>query len=104
MTDFPAALDAFANAYQKVLDAQNGSFKHYGKVKLMVGSKFIRVVRTNGNDEGGSVACFVCKATGEVLKAEGWKKPSLLPRGINIFRPESYEGKMDPYGGWLYAR
>jgi hypothetical protein len=104
MTDFNAALDTFTAALQKVLDAQNGTYKHYGKLKLMVGSKFIRVVRTNGNNEGGSVTCFVCKATGEVLKAEGWKKPSMLPRGVNITIPESYEGKMDAHGSWLYAR
>ena len=102
MTDFPAALDAFTNAYQKVLDAQNGSFKHYGKVKLMVGSKFIRVVRTNGNDEGGSVACFVCKATGGIFKAAGWAAPAKGERA-SIFNAESYKN-MDAHGGWLYCR
>jgi hypothetical protein len=100
--DFTAALNAFIAAYQKVLDAQNGSFKHYGKVKLEAGSKFIRVVRTNGNDEGGSVACFVCKATGGIYKAASFKAPAKGERA-SIFNPESY-AKMEPYGGWLYCR
>jgi hypothetical protein len=104
MTDFANALDTFTNAYQQVLNAQNGSFKHYGKVRLEAGSKFVRVIRTHGNNEGGSVACFVEKATGLILKAEGWKKPSKINRGFNIYDPATYMGKMDAYGSWLYIR
>ena len=102
MNDFNASLNAFVAAYQKVLDAQNGSFKHYGAVKLMVGSKFVRVIRTNGNNEGGSVACFVDKATGSILKAAGWAAPAKGERA-NIFNVESYKN-MDPWGSWLYIR
>lgn len=44
------------------------------------GKKYIRIV-VSGNGMGRSVHCFVDRATGNVLKAEGWKRPAKHARG-----------------------
>jgi len=106
MTDFPAALNSFLAALDAAgakVNATMTSFPegYYKPFTVEAGSKYLRIVSTAGGSR--SVHCFVEKATGKVLKAEGWKKPSKLDRGISIFNPESY-AKCDVYGGWLYLR
>jgi hypothetical protein len=110
MNDFSTALTNFltaanSTAFKKVNDDMADTFPkgYYDPLTTEAGSKFVRVVSSRlGN--GRSVWCFVEKATGDILKAEGWKKPSKIKRGYNIFKPETYEGKMDAYGSWLYRR
>lgn len=53
--------------------------------------KRIRVVRRD------SVHCFVCKETGNVLKAASYKAPAKHARG-NIFDSSNGLAKMGPYG------
>ena len=109
MTDFASALanfmqaaDATAFAPVNAKMAANFPEGYYNKLEAEAGSKFVRVVARGGGSR--SVWCFVEKATGDILKPEGWKKPSKLRRGFNIYKPETYVGKMDPYGSWLYLR
>jgi hypothetical protein len=109
MSDFDTALSTFmtaadATAFGKVNAQMAANFPngYYAPLTAEAGNKFVRVVSSGTGSR--SVWCFVEKATGDVLKAEGWKKPSKIKRGVNIFKPETYEGKMDAYGSWLYIR
>ena len=105
---FDAALAAFVAAVQEGFDKQNAKMAtnfpegYYKPIKLEAGSKNIRLVCTAGH--GRSVYCFVEKATGNVLKAAGWKAPAKGARA-SIYKPESYAAaKSDCYTGWLYLR
>lgn len=77
--------------------------KNYTNVKpsvlsLQEGPCYVKVV---SNDSSGSRSafCFICKATGNVLKAASWKAPAKGPRG-SIFGDNLGVG---PYGAH-YAR
>jgi len=57
-----------------------------------VGPKNIRIVRgekweCNPEPTNGSVHCFIDAATGNILKADGWKRPAKGVRG-NIFKDD----------------
>jgi hypothetical protein len=58
------------------------------------GQKNVRVVRA---DPHRSVHCFVEIATGDVLKAAGWKAPAKGVRG-NIYDDKGGLGRMGAYG------
>jgi len=73
---------------------------YFEPIALEAGSKNIRVIHHVGGS--CSVYCFVEKATGNILKAAGWKTPAKGARG-NIYKPESYAGA-DCYTSWLYLR
>lgn len=61
------------------------------------GKKYIRIVRSRPDGTSRSVYCFIEVATGNILKAAGWKAPALNgPRG-NIFGANILEG-CGPYG------
>ena len=65
------------------------------------GRKYLKIaVRGESNH---SVYCFIEIATGKIFKADSWKKPSLIDRGLSIYNPESYKNA-DAYGSWLYLR
>jgi len=76
---FDAALTVFVAATQAKLDA------HYAgepTPTLSVdpdGRKYVRVVSSGHGQR--SVFAFVERSTGNVLKAEGWKKPAKHARG-----------------------
>lgn len=99
LTAFVAKLDGIHQAYN---DTKRDLFPegYYDKIELEAGSKFIRVV--HGTKGSHSVYCFVEKATGNILKAAGWKAPAKGARG-NIYKPETYAGA-DLYTSWLYLR
>jgi hypothetical protein len=60
------------------------------------GQKYWRVVR------GNSAWCFVCRETGDILKADGWKKPAKGARG-SVLKPEGWpSGEACAITGWLY--
>ncbi len=65
------------------------------------GVKYVRIVGTRGADSNHrgsrSVFCFVEVSTGNVLKADGWKKPAKGARG-SIYAA-TYEG----YGTTVYG-
>jgi hypothetical protein len=105
---FDAALAAFVdklNAVHQAVNAEMGAKNpamadYYKPIVLEEGTKNIRVVHTGGSSR--SVYCFIEKATGNVLKAAGWKAPAKGVRA-SIYNPETY-AKADPYGSWLYLR
>ena len=66
------------------------------------GRKFVRIVRSD--DSGSrSVHSFVERATGNVLKAAGWKAPAKHSRG-NIWAPDTGRGAIDSTGFTVYLR
>lgn len=65
------------------------------------GKKYLRIVRNNyGDPKSRSAFCFIEIATGNVLKADGWKAPAKGVRG-SIYTPENYG--ITKYGA-LYNR
>lgn len=107
---FNVSLKNFLNALWSAFEVQNEQMKnwsastgkpYYEYPTVEAGSKFLRIVRTSAGSR--SVACFVEKSTGNILKADGWKKPSKISRGLSIYNPESY-AKCDAHGSWLYIR
>ena len=74
---------------------------YWQPVKVEIGPKNVRIVKIESHG-GKSVVCFVDKATGNILKAAGWKAPAKGARG-NIYTKD-YVGKITPHGAWLYLR
>lgn len=93
LRDFGASLQVFVDGVNKILTDHHGSAP-YPKDVVSIDPKGIRYVRivkrredANPHVLDGSVYCFIDKETGDVLKAEGWKKPAKHPRG-NIYNPD----------------
>lgn len=87
-----ARVDLFLAALTQYCNEKN-TCKHLYKVVLhaQVGPKNIRIVRQDQwpdqEPTGGSAHCFIDAATGNILKADGWKKPAPQIRG-NIFKDD----------------
>lgn len=64
------------------------------------GKRYIRIVVQRGMQR--SVYCFVERETGNVLKADGWKRPAKHARG-NIRDSKQGMGGVTQYGG-VYLR
>jgi len=88
----------FEAAFKKWMDhverlwQRSGPNMNYKLGMDRAGSKFIRVWQTSHglNQVGGkSAVAFIDKATGDVYKPDGWKKPARGIRG-NIFTPTNY--------------
>ena len=101
---FDQALGEFIAAIQKRDDARaqkdfpnlcvNGQMsKFYADQN---GRKYIRIVREQTKGEGRSVHCFVDVSNGDILKADGWKKPAKHARG-NIYSDNPMDA-MDDHG------
>lgn len=93
-SEFAAALSAFIEAAQSVMDEHRAKFYPKApRAELSVQwlQKRVRVVRE------GSVHCFVDFATGDILKSEGWSKPAKHARG-NIYAEDHGKSAMGPYG------
>lgn len=79
--------------------------KHYPNLKsplfsMDVGSKYVRIVRRDGNAMMGgqrSVHCFLDKETGDIFKAASWKAPAKHSRG-NIYADDLGMSGMTEYG------
>jgi len=70
------------------------------------GRRFVRIVMARGNGTGQSVHAFVEIATGDLYKAEGWKKPAKHVRG-NLLDDVAFQAILDRCdwaGGYLYLR
>ncbi len=93
---FLAKVDAASAIAQQSMSIPN----YFQKVTLEEGHKFIRVVKSHGGSR--HVYCFIEKATGNILKASGWRSPAKGSRG-SIYNPASYEN-CDVYGSFLYRR
>ena len=75
---FDAKLETFLDGVQKLCDAADID----ATLHVMPGPKYLRIVKEWGGQQ--SVYCFIERATGDVLKAESWRKPAKHARG-NIF-------------------
>lgn len=49
------------------------------KLTAMIGPKYIRIVKEEPGSR--SVYCFLDRQTGDILKADGWKRPAKHARG-----------------------
>jgi len=74
------------------------------------GRRFVRIVMGRGERDGSwtgrSVHAFVEIATGDLYKAEGWKKPAKHVRG-NLLDDVAFQAILDRCdwaGGYLYLR
>lgn len=68
--------------------------------------KYWRIVQAGQGGGGRSVHAFVDPTNGDVLKAAGWKAPAKGVR-YNLLDDDSFArmvSKVDPFGGYLYAR
>ena len=74
------------------------------------GSKFVRIVMSTytdpvtGGSRGRSVHAFVDLATGDLLKAAGWKTPAKGPRGNIVTDMDEIKRRFNWSGGYLYKR
>jgi len=64
------------------------------------GRKYLRVA-TLANGVESSAYCFIDKETGAIYKSASWSTPAKGERA-NVNKLESYIGKADEFGGWLY--
>jgi hypothetical protein len=96
--NFEQALADFLASIRQLLSAHYlKNFKHLTVPTISVdpgGQKYLRVVRDDGSSR--SVYCFVDKATGDILKADGWKRPAKHARG-SIY-DNAGKGPITPYG------
>jgi hypothetical protein len=109
---FQQALADFVALARRKTDAHFAA--HYAMLTPPVysveqGQKFVRVVSRDVGSRGGSVHCFVEKATGKIVKAAGWKAPAKRSNGelqsqYNVYDLEPVEAAFDPHGGYLYLR
>lgn|SRR5512141_1379008 len=97
---FNLRLDDFMVALNLMLaDTYKRAYKNLEPpmVSADPGNKYIRIVRTDANGKSRSVHCFIDKSNGDVLKADGWKRPAKHARG-NIFNADCGMGGVTPYG------
>ena len=94
--DFNGALAAF-------LDTLNAADLGAGKVIDRPGTASRKYIPIDYADRGYGVYCFVESPSGDILKAETYKKPAKGKRG-NIFEPETYlrNSAEFRFGRWLY--
>lgn len=93
--NFDTALTAFVAAAQALVN------KHFAEScptlnppRIEVGGggkKYIRIAKVETTGSGCSVYCFVERETGDVLKADSWKRPAKGTRG-NIFAANNTDG------------
>lgn len=92
--------EAFALFLERLKELVDGEYKaHYPNLtaptwEAEYGLKNVRVVRVSNQR---MVHCFVDMTNGDVLKAEGWKKPAPTPRG-NIFSDMNGMEGVNAYG------
>ena len=86
----PDELETFAQAVQAAVEAyytRQGYTHDRPTICVMPGRKFARIVKARAH--GRSVYGFVCRATGDLYKAAGWKGPARNFTRGNIRDPRS---------------
>jgi hypothetical protein len=102
MTTVPTVeqIDAFAANLQDWLQAKWRAAGNVGrpeKIRVEYGTKYARLVRyEEGVELSGSAYGFIDRLNGDLLKADGWKKPAKHARG-SIFNENPLTG-CGPYG------
>ncbi len=98
---FIAALDAMTEDYFKTELPGSHERGLTPKHRAEIGKKYIRIVQFHR--DSGSAFCFL-DADGNILKADGWKRPAKGIRG-NILNDPNYSiGKGLTRHGAAYAR
>ena len=91
-------IENFVAVAQKIIDDHmDANFPTLARPVLTIdkgGRKYARIVVDDGQR---SVYCFVEVATGNILKAAGWQKPSPIVRG-NINDADGGLSAITPYG------
>lgn len=98
-----ADLLAFKAAVQQMVNDHHTKNKYVGnppEIGFTNGQKFIRFFKAENG--GRNAFCFVDLSNGDILKADGWKRPAKGARG-NIFTPTWGVEHLTPYGA-AYAR
>lgn len=93
------AIEGFVFDCQKMIDAHYAEhLSNLTPPKLIVAEnpRYWRIIRTESGT-GRSVYCFVDPMTGDVLKADGWKRPAKGARG-NLFDDTKGMSRMTVYG------
>lgn len=98
--NFDAALTTFVKGCQEITDIYfRTNFPNLAAptFKTQPGRRYVRVVRVDGGNGGGSAHCFVDMTNGDVLKPAGYKTPARHARG-NIFDEHNGLSRMGPHG------
>lgn len=66
------------------------------KIEAMEGQRYVRIVASS-SPTSRSAWGFVDKTTGNILKADGWKRPAPQKRG-SIFEPKDWAKWVGPHG------
>ncbi len=77
-----------------------------GHFKIEYGTKNARIVIVDAGQQYGSVYCFIDLSNGDILKADGYKKPAKGARG-SIWNDECdvrSEGPANVHGSGLYKK
>jgi hypothetical protein len=98
-----AQIDGFVAAVQAKHDAHMQ--KNYPTIAVphreifsaRLGPKYVKIVRRGSNGTGGSVHCFLERATGYILKAASWRAPAKHARGT-VHTPTFGIEYMSDYG------
>lgn len=97
--NFNAALNEFVGKAQLLVSDNDRKFDKVTfntQLSTEYGRRYVRVVKSD--DFGSrSVYCFVDQTTGNVLKADGWKRPAKHARA-NIYAEDGGLGGVGPYG------
>ena len=99
MTEFDTTLKSFIAKVQEMMAsyyAKEFPKSQPPKLASMEGPKFVRIVKVGPAER--SVYCFVEKATGAILKADGWKRPAKGARG-SIYGADPLSG-VGPWGAF----
>lgn len=86
---FVAGVQALQNKWQE--GATVGMECFITTMEIQEGPVRLRIVKTediNGKSPRRSVHCFIDRATGDILKAAGWKAPAPNARRGNITAPD----------------
>lgn len=94
-----AAIDAFLD----MANAHPTTPERYGYAAAAPGQKVTRIVMTV-DGKPSSVHCFIDNATGDVLKAAGWKAPAKGARGNIVTGLDDITARFDWSGHYLYLR
>ena len=71
---------------------------------VLPGRKYDKIVRVPDSGSGRSVYAFVDRETGDLLKADSWKKPATGVRYTGEELLTRAVDEADPYGSFLYNR
>ena len=93
MTVTKAHVDAFLAGADAIIKTYNTRMGHIPAPALTAsyGKRYIRIVRE------GSAFAFIDASNGDVLKADGWKRPAKHARG-NVLAADGGLTHIGPYG------